>query len=343
MTVLWPDEKKEHYDVADLKEEDPDGFVDSLREWATSTDPFEPLSEKLMKKYDSDMSRDPDRLMGYSLRRFRTLAEDIDGLQPALYAVTGADNIGKTSFLCNLFLDLLDSNRGLSGLFVSMQDREDLIVNRFLSLRTGLPLSRVQRPQHSASDGLRLKAGYDYLAEMAQNGRLFLRGPQEIITLDDLDKEVRRRANLDFIVVIDGPHLLSPSSCLSGCTERVKSPAVLLRDLVKSFEIPIICSAPRAGRKGAEAGPMPLSSRSEAALELAERAELVLSLDPGKGGDAGVLKMQYSRNKLGASEGIRLLRFRPHTGEIEEEASEEFRVDSALNGSTGGRVQMSMV
>jgi hypothetical protein len=179
---------------------------------------------------------------------------------------------------------------------------------------------------------------------MAGDDRIFLRGPREILTLDDLEKEVRRRANLDFFVVIDGPHLLSDPSCVScGTGGSGRIPALLLRDLSESFEIPIICSAPWQVHGHSGAGLSRTGPFSEEAPDLTELAELVILLDTDKeGGDAGIIKTQYFRNRLGTSEGVRLLRFRPLTGEMEE-ADEGFRVVPCANDQTGARVRIGMV
>ena len=83
-------------------------------------DPFEPLTKHLGDKYEMDMARDRDKLLRYELSKFRRLAENIDGIQAGFYAVGAETNAGKTSFLCNLTLDLLDSNKNLTGIYFSL-------------------------------------------------------------------------------------------------------------------------------------------------------------------------------------------------------------------------------
>ena len=117
--------------ATDHKEVNPDGFVEDLRGWTIDTDPFQPLTKSLRDKYDRDMSRDPNELLGYNLTRFAKLAKNVDGIQPGFYVVAAETNAGKTAFLCNLALDLLDPNDDLVGLYFSLDDSRDVILNRF--------------------------------------------------------------------------------------------------------------------------------------------------------------------------------------------------------------------
>ena len=53
----------------------------------------------------------PDKLFGFRLdNSFAPVQNEIEGIQPGLYIVGAATNIGKTAFIANLANSLLDSN-----------------------------------------------------------------------------------------------------------------------------------------------------------------------------------------------------------------------------------------
>jgi hypothetical protein len=172
-----------------------EGFVDKLKEWVTETDSFKPLTKHIADKYEMDMSRNPDKLLGYDLTKFGAMAKNIDGIQPGFYVIGAETNAGKTAFLCNLTLDLLDSNKDLTGIYFSLDESRDVILSRFLSIKTGIPLNQVRRPQQTGRHKDMLLKGYKYLRDLAKNKRLFIRDVSEIQGVWDLEDEIKRRMN----------------------------------------------------------------------------------------------------------------------------------------------------
>jgi len=51
LNVVWPEYKREHFSVTELKEEDPYGFVDTLRGWAKGKEISQPLKDRLKDNF----------------------------------------------------------------------------------------------------------------------------------------------------------------------------------------------------------------------------------------------------------------------------------------------------
>ena len=195
-----------------------------------------------MDKFERDLARDPDELLGYNLQKFKNLAKNIDGVQPGFYVIGAETNAGKTAFLCNLTLDLIDSNDDLSGIYFSFDDNRDVILNRLLSIRTGIPLNKVQRSQpekHAET----LDEGHRYLYYLADEKRLFIRDASEIKDIADLDLEIKRRMDHDLFVVIDGLYNLDVGDSYGDNRKENIERANKLKNLADVYRIPVICTA----------------------------------------------------------------------------------------------------
>ena len=67
-----------------------------------------------------------------------------------------------------------------------------------------MALNQAQKLQKDDRHKAMLETGYDYLFELAEKNRLFVRDASEIRDMDDLEQEIKRRLNRKLFVVIDG-------------------------------------------------------------------------------------------------------------------------------------------
>ncbi len=125
-----------------------------------------PLSSYLQEKYEREKQRGTLQSLGYPLKKFKRLATNIDGIQPGFYVVSAETNVGKTAFLTNLFLDILDENIEVQGLYCSLDDSRDVIINRFIGIRTGLNLNQIQRRQSDPKDQETIGQCYQHLIDL---------------------------------------------------------------------------------------------------------------------------------------------------------------------------------
>jgi replicative DNA helicase len=322
--IVWPEGKGDGYDVTDLKEEIGTGFVDILKGYAVVEDPFYPLTEILSEKHERDQNRDPDKLLGYELQKFHRLAKHIDGVQPGFYVVGAETNVGKTALLCNLTLDLIDSNEQLTGIYFSLDDNKNTILNRFLSIKTGIPLNQVQRPQKTDRHRDMLQEGYSYLFGLADNKRLFIRDAAEISHNFVLEAEIKRRMDRELFIVIDGLYNLDVG--LEGGDTRRENieRANVLKRLSDVYRIPVICTGElRKKEGGAKAGRTPTIDDLMETGKFAYNANLVLLVYPDdwdsyNTDDDPSLNMKYAKNKLSHFRNTTKIKFIRETSQIEE-------------------------
>jgi len=330
LKIEWDQNKTKGYDVTDLKNEMGENFIKSLEKLVVDNDPFYPLTEVLMDKHERDQARDPDKLLGYTLQKFKTLAKNIDGVQPGFYIVGAETNTGKTAFLCNFTLDLLDSNDELTGIYFSLDDNKDTILNRFLSINTDIPLNQVQRPQKTDKHKEMLQKGYDYLFKMAEDDRLSLRDASEIQDIDALELEIKRRMNRPLFVVIDGLYNLDVGGPGADIRKENIERANKLKNLADVYRIPVICTGElRKKDRGASADRTPSIDDLMETGKFAYNANLVLLIYPEKwedynAEDEPTLNLKYAKNKLSHVRKTDKIKFIRKTSQIKEVSEERF-------------------
>jgi replicative DNA helicase len=276
-----------------------------------------------MDKIERDQSRDPDKLLGFKLEKFKTLARKIDGVQPGFYVIGAETNVGKTALLCNLTLDLIDSNDDLTGIYFSLDDNKDVIVNRFLSIETGIPLNAVQRrqPENWVET---LDNGHGYLYGLAANKRLIIRDASEIKNISDLEQEIIRRMNRDLFVVIDGLYNLDVAYDGPDARKENIERANSLKRLADEYRIPVICTG-ELRKKDAKAkqDKIPTIHDLMETGKFAYNANLCLLIYPESwedydDEDEPILNMKYAKNKLSHIRTTGKIKFIRTTSQIEE-------------------------
>jgi replicative DNA helicase len=231
--------------------------------------------------------------------------------------------VAKTAFLSNLTLDLLDSNKDLTGIFFSLDDNREVILNHLLSIKTGIPLNQVQRPQRMEKHKKILMEGYDYLTELALENRLFILDRSEIKNIDDLELEIKRRMNFKVFVAIDAFYNLGARHAGDDQDESLEK-ACRLKTLANSYQIPVICTGELVGSKTRISADAPPSIHDlNENGKFAYNANLILMLYPQnwktyhKENDP-LLTLKYEKNKLSYFRGTELLRFHRSTCRLEE-------------------------
>lgn len=270
------------------------------------------LADYIKEKYAREQERDPKKRLGYELTRFEAIAKEIDGIQPGFYIIGAETNIGKTAFLTNLFLDILETNPETQGLYFSLDDNKDVIINRFLSIKTNMNLNRVQRRQdHGSFDEKNLKETVEHLSQLHTAGRLDVKDISEISHIDLLEREIRSRAGSNLFVVIDGLYNLDVGQAHKGLREENIDRANKVKALVDAYKIPIIATGElrkrNAGEKQKSLSPS-INDLMETG-KFAYNANLVLLLyaqnpDAFKNDDEPILQVDFVKNKLSPFKGV---------------------------------------
>ena len=280
----------------------------------------------LFDKQPREEARDPDKPLGYPLTKFETLSKNIDGIRPGFYIIGAETNVAKTAFLCNLTLDLLETtgNENLTGLYYSLDDNKDVIINRLLGIKADLLLNQVERKQRETADQESLKRAYAELAALSQGQRLFIRDISETNNIEDLQLDIRRKLNRELFVVIDGLYNLDVGEGTGDARRENIERANRLKAIADTYRIPVICTGElrKKERKEGTDKPPTIHDLMETG-KFAYNANLVLLLYPEKwedydNEDEPVLKMKYAKNKLSHYRLNDRLIFKRNKSQIEE-------------------------
>ena len=139
--VEWPEGKENGYDVTNLKEEDGQGFIETLKGW---------LGERsLIKFYDYDsLLRDIKQTPEGLKTGFDTLDEIISIPQGAITIVAGRPSHGKTTFLLNMLLNMVRENQEKTFLFFSYEEAPKQVAVKAISILSRAELDKNRNTAH---------------------------------------------------------------------------------------------------------------------------------------------------------------------------------------------------
>jgi len=205
-----------------------------------------PVADRLRNKQGREKDRDPHELLGYRLNKFCTIGETIDGVQPGFYIFAGITHVGKTAFLTNIFYDLLNSNDDLSGVYFSLDDNENVIINRLLAIlcNGAITINALQRRVDNQVDAGKLAAAYDRLAGLAESGRFNIMDFAQVQTVETVERVIRSyiRNEKKLFIVIDGLQNIETGKEYGGLREKNVDLAAIIKRMVDVYQIPILTS-----------------------------------------------------------------------------------------------------
>ena len=288
-----------------------------------------PLAGHLKGKRDREKLREHGELLGYKLNSFPSLTKHIDGVQPGLYIIGAETNIGKTAFLTSVFLDLLDSNKEVRGIYFSLDDNKDIIINRLLGIHTELPLNSLQKRQNKPHNQDKSDNAYNKLIAMSESGKLQILDITEVNHIDTLNSIIRQNAEQGpLFVAIDGLYNLEVNKA-GGIREDNIERANKLKALVDTYRIPVLTTSEVRKRPSGEGKKTRLTV--DDLMETGKfgfNANLVWFLSPDnwedfKEGAEPTLVLDYGKNKLGPFKGTQKLNFKKQCGKVSEDISSD--------------------
>lgn len=302
---------------------------DALPEEGIKTDtptspPPVPLGEYLIAKHQKDENRDPDKPLGYPLTKFKTLEDNIDGIQAGFYIIGAETNTGKTAFMTNLFLDILETNKETKGIYFSLDDSKDIIINRFIAIKTRLNLNQIQKRQANEGDAKNITQAYNVLYNLWKEGRLDIKDIAEVSDIGILEEEIKKQADKGLFVFIDGLYNLDIGGKFGGLREENIDRANKVKALVDTYKIPIITTGElRKKQRGEGKNPKPDIHDLMETGKFAYNANLVLllyadNIEAYKEDAEPMMIMDYAKNKLSYYKGFQKVKFIRAKGIIEE-------------------------
>jgi replicative DNA helicase len=300
--VKWPEDKLKGYDITDCFN-DGEGFLETLGVY--SEGPEEPnLGDYLRQKFDLSQKREPDIPLGYFLTNFKPLQENIDGVQPGLYIVGADTSYGKTSFVANLYLDLLYSNPDLTGIYFSLDDNRDIIINRLLAIQSGLPINLIQKRIDDETTLGKLRKAYGKLEDLSFDQRLYIYDQTNVGHVDEIEVYIKKNLRRKLFVIVDGLFNLDVKEGTDGSLRGLNiERANALKSLVDVYRIPLICTAELRKSSKGDSAKIPTPDDIMETGKFKYNANLILLLYPEDkdaydNEDNPILKIKYAKNKL---------------------------------------------
>lgn len=286
------------------------------------------LKQYLDDKYKREFLRTSKSLLGYNLTRFPDFARNLDGIQPGLYILGAETSVGKTAFMTNILLDLLQTNINVKGIYFSFDDNKDVIINRFLSLLTAIEINRVQIPHALPEVMLNILTsnGYSCLKEWADTGRLDILDMSDVHNFDELNEVIYAKRNQQLVVCIDGIHNINISHNSITHREQNVLRANKLKWLRDTYRIPLICSGEIKRKDSKTSMDHPTCNDILESSKFAYNANVVLMLHPEnfalfKESTESHLMLYFEKNKISAFKGKQRLYFMKNNGRLLEDAA----------------------
>lgn len=285
----------------------------------------ESFADELIAQFELDNNRDPNKLLGLPLTKFKTLANNIDGIQNGFYFLGAESNVGKTALLTNLALDVLDTNSGATVLYFSLDDSRIYTTYRCLSILTGFHINSVRKPNVKHTDFQTLQAQRNVFLNYVRNERLILKDLSDVYHMDHLMKFIEAYQDRDDLVVfVDGLYNLEVDA---GKNEGIRVQNIEKANKIKlitdKYRIPLIATGDlRKKLKGESKKTKPTMHDLMETGRYAYNANVIWLLyasDPDTVNQPyQILELEYAKNKLSDFKGIQNLDFIRSTGTIKE-------------------------
>jgi len=283
------------------------------------------FADELVAQFEFDNNRDPNKLLGLPLTKFKTLANNIDGIQPGFYFLGAESNVGKTALLTNLALDVLDTSSDATVLYFSLDDSRLYTTYRCLSILTGFHINSVRKPNVNHTDFQTLQAQRNVFLDYVKNERLIMKDLSEVYHMDHLMKFIEAYQNRENLVVfVDGLYNLEVDA---GKNEGIRVQNIEKANKIKlitdKYGIPLIATGDlRKKLKGESKKTKPTMHDLMETGRYAYNANVIWLLyanDPDTVNQPyQIIELEYAKNKLSDFKGIQSLDFIRSTGTIKE-------------------------
>ncbi len=282
-----------------------------------------PFDIELEEQFALDDTRDPNKLLGLPLTKFKELAKNIDGLQVGFYLLGAESNVGKTALLTNLCLDILETNPDSTVIYFSLDDSRKYTAYRFLSIMTRLHINETRKQQRDPLKKQILETGRHEFLDYIRSGRLVVRDIEtanHITHLEAAIKQVSDKSNL--VVFVDGLYNMEVGDRFKSIREENIERARQIKALVDIYRIPILTTGElRKKDQTTSKDKAPTLHDLMETGKFAYNANVVWLLY-GKNEDLKnsepLLTLEYVKNKLSDYKGKQDIRFIRATGTMKE-------------------------
>lgn len=291
--------------------------------------PKKTQEEWLQGLYQREKEQQGQDLLGYRLGQdFLPVQKDLEGIQAGLYILGAQTNVGKTAFVANLALNLIEHNQELKIVYLSLDDNKDIIASRIRSIMAFTERSFSDRKKYEESN-ISINEFRKALPDIAkrqkrerinaqffkyiQDGKLELYDIGDAPNLSDIELLVRQKANKPLVVIIDGLYNACVSENIAGKREENIERANKIKALVDTYSLPLICTAEVRKKSTGQKGEITVDDLMETG-KFGYNANLVwLLYQDGKEKDDNdemvTLSLTYAKNKLTGFKGTQEIQY----------------------------------
>jgi hypothetical protein len=278
------------------------------------------LAGYLNEKYQIESNRDPNDLLGYRLGKFSNIQNKLNGIQSGFYIVAAETNVGKTAFLTNLFIDLVENN-DVTGIYFSMDDHKKDIINKIISARTNISITDMQKRQSNINAQQRIKDGYKWMIDLNRRDKLQIYDQSNLFHLNQVKILADQLSGKKFFFAIDGIFNIDVGNFDYKREENIQR-ANELKRIADKYDIPVIGSAEVRKNVGKSSGTRNLSLDDiMETAKFAYNANLVWLLSEGQAviENQVPLVLKYAKNKLTGYKQSQNLIYETEFGKVSEQ------------------------
>jgi hypothetical protein len=277
------------------------------------------LETYLLDKYETESNRDPNKQLGYKLNKFSNIQSKLDGIQAGFYIIAAETNIGKTALLTNLFMDLVESNPDITGVYFSMDDHKKDIINKIVAAKTGIAITPMQKMQKDSTNQRKIKAAYDAIIDLYRKKRLMIFDQGNLHHINQISALAQDLKPRRFFFAVDGIFNIDVGDYAYKREENIER-ANELKRISDVYQIPVISTA--EVRKSINKG----SVRTLTLDDIMETAKYVYNANvvwllSGNGENEISLTLNYAKNKLEKFKKTQSLIYQPDFGKVFEDQS----------------------
>lgn len=200
------------------------------------------ILKELEDRFQFDLQRDPNKLIGYDLNKFPTIANNFDGIQPGFYIIAADANVGKTALLANLCLDLLETNSDVKVLYFSLDDSLIETSYRFLGIRADLPINTIKAPLRDPANMPLVQHAHSEYLKLLKSNRFMIYDLRTLDKADRIEEIVKTENNQKLVVFLDAIFNI-PTANSGDIRVANMERAQYLKSIVDKYRIPLIVTA----------------------------------------------------------------------------------------------------
>ncbi len=144
----------------------------------------------LRNKYETDKDKVYDsEIIGLRLTWWKEIEEACNGLRPGLYTIVAKSHVGKSTFLLDLMLDVMVSNKK-KVIFYSLDDDKNETTTMMISKLSKVEKYLIEQKRKVDSKEKSVKKQYEVMAQWADSDLFVMKDFEEIQHIDELTADI---------------------------------------------------------------------------------------------------------------------------------------------------------